>query len=102
MSGAKHLTFSQGREERLNRSYLRRIVMEDDILESTDDKIDFLIGEIEVANTKISELMSLMVSIQGLYVRMINHKIWAGEKVKRRKRTGCIRHLIMSYEVLKY
>lgn len=37
-------------------------MLQDDILETTEDKIDFLIGEIEVANTKISDLMSLMVS----------------------------------------
>ena len=36
--------------------------MENDILETNEDKIDFLIGEIEVANTKISNLMTLVVS----------------------------------------
>lgn len=37
--------------------------MEDDILETNEDKIDFLIGEIEVANTKISKLMDIIVNI---------------------------------------
>jgi hypothetical protein len=37
--------------------------MENDILETNEDKIDFLIGEIEVANTKITELMNIVVSI---------------------------------------
>mmetsp|Transcript_31461 Transcript_31461/g.27821 ORF Transcript_31461/g.27821 Transcript_31461/m.27821 type:complete len:196 (+) Transcript_31461:272-859(+) len=34
--------------------------MENDILETNEDKVDFLIGEIEVANTKISELMKMV------------------------------------------
>ncbi|CAI2365190.1 unnamed protein product [Moneuplotes crassus] len=46
--------------DKMNKSYLRRIVMEDDILETNEDKIDFLIGEIEVANTKISKLMDII------------------------------------------
>lgn len=61
-AGRKRLSFSQN-SEKLNKSYLRRIVMENDILETFEDKIDFLCGEIEVANAKINELMNNAVSI---------------------------------------
>jgi hypothetical protein len=36
--------------------------MENDILKTTEDKIDFLISEIEIANTKITELTNIVVS----------------------------------------
>lgn len=60
-AGRKRLNFSQT-SDKLNKSYLRRIVMENDILETFEDKIDFLCGEIEVANQKINELMNNAVS----------------------------------------
>lgn len=40
--------------------------MENDILKTTEDKIDFLIGEIEIANTKITELTNIVVSVLNL------------------------------------
>lgn len=79
-SGKKSLHFAQkelsvlndSQSGKNNKSYIRRMILQNDILANNEDKIDFLIGEIETAHAKITLLES---KLSGDYQTDISNQI---------------------------